>query len=108
MAGNVTELTDAAFDEIVHNSDTPVLVDFWAPWCGPCQTLKPLLEKVVESYGEKVCLAKYNVDESNEMAGKYGVMSIPSVKMVKGGEVVAEFVGIKPEAELRAWIDSQL
>jgi len=86
----------------------PVVVDFWSPRCGPCLMLGPVLEKLAEGYGGKFILAKANVDECRAMAEKYGIMSIPAVKMFRNGRIVAEFVGAKPEHALRQWLDSNL
>jgi putative thioredoxin len=82
----------------------PIVVDFWAPWCGPCRMLGPVLDKVVASYAGKVVLAKVNVDEHQTLAAQYRVLSIPSVKAFKNGEMVSEFVGFRPEPEIRQWV----
>lgn len=96
------------FAERVINVSTeiPVLVDFWAPWCAPCKTLGPLLERVVASYGGKVALAKVNVDENRELASQFGVRSIPTVKIFLNGDIADEFTGAITESELRGIIDS--
>lgn len=85
--------------------EVPVVVDFWAPWCQPCQTLKPMLEKLAEEYGGRFLLAKVNADEFPEIAQQFGVRSIPTVKAVFDGQLVDEFTGVLPEAELRAFLD---
>ena len=106
----MTDVTDASFQEQVleKSKELPVVVDFWADWCPPCQILKPMMEKLSEEYKGKIGIVKLNVEENQQTANEYGIMSIPSVKMFKDGKVVDEFVGAKPEEEIKFWIDSNL
>jgi putative thioredoxin len=98
----LADFQQAVLDESKHR---PVLVDFWAPWCGPCKSLKPVLEKLAAEYGGKFLLAKINSDDNQELATRYGVRGIPSVKAFIDGEPVDEFSGALPESEVRAFLD---
>ncbi|MEK7136712.1 MAG: thioredoxin [Patescibacteria group bacterium] len=91
----MSDVTDATFDQEVLKSTGVVLVDFWASWCGPCKAMHPVIDEVSKKYEGKVKIAKVNVDENVEAPGKYGVMSIPSFFIFKGGQVVGSFVGVK-------------
>lgn len=104
------DVKDADFqDKVLEKSwDLPVLADFWAPWCMPCQIFKPVLEKMEKSFKGKFALAKINIDEAQETAAAYGVMGVPSIKLFKDGEIVDEFVGAIPEEKLRKWLESHL
>lgn len=110
MSENIIDVTAENFEkEVIEKSkEKPVIVDFWAEWCTPCLILKPILEKVVKEYEGKVILAKVNVTNNQQLAMKYGVMSIPNVKMFKNGKIVGEFVGAVPEPVLREWIEKNL
>ena len=105
-----TEVGSADFQEsvIAASHRVPVLVDFWAEWCAPCRTLKPILEKLAAEYGGRFCLAKVNSDQNPELAARYAVRGIPSVKAFLNGAVVREFAGALPEAQVRAFIDDLL
>ena len=97
-------VTDANFDESVLGSDAPVVVDFWAEWCGPCKAIGPALEEISESVGDKVKIVKLNIDENQDTAIKYGVRSIPTLIMFKNGEPVDMKVGAAPKSDLDKWI----
>jgi thioredoxin 1 len=93
--------TDSNFEQEVLKSEKPVLVDFWAPWCGPCQMMGPIIEDLAKEMGDKVKIGKMNVDENHATAEKFGIMSIPNMKIFKGGKVVKEFVGVQSKEGLK-------
>ncbi len=109
-AANEVEINDSNFEEevIKKSKETPVVVDFWASWCRPCVMLGPVLEKVAKEFNGKFVLAKANVDEAKSSSQKYGIMSIPNVKLFKDGKVVDEFVGAYPEDFVKKWIEKNL
>ena len=108
MAGDITELTDAAFDEIVHKSDVPVLVDFWAPWCGPCKMITPVLEEIAEEYGDKVRFCKLNTDQARDSAMEFSISAIPTVILLKDGQVQNKWVGLTSKKDIIAAIEQLL
>ena len=105
MAGNVIELTDAAFDEVVHNSDMPVLVDFWAPWCGPCKMMVPILQEIADEYAGKAKICKLNTDDARDSAIEFGISAIPTIILFKDGQVQTKWVGLTSKKDLVAAID---
>jgi thioredoxin 1 len=101
-------VTDAAFEKVVLNSTLPVVVDFWAPWCGPCKMVAPILDKIAEEQGGKLVIAKVNTDEDSEWAQHYGVQGIPTMLFIANGKVVHQQVGAMPEKMLRFVVDQFL
>ncbi|WP_438435260.1 thioredoxin [Gorillibacterium sp. sgz500922] len=103
----IVNVTDAKFQDTVMK-DGVVLVDFWAPWCGPCKMIAPILEELSDKHGDAVTIAKLNVDDNPETAGRYNVMSIPTLKVFKNGEEVGTYIGLRPLAELEQVVQAQL
>ena len=108
MAGNVIELTDSAFDDVVHNSDVPVLVDFWAPWCGPCKMMAPILNEIADEYAGRAKICKLNTDEARDSAIEFGINAIPTAILFKDGQVQNKWVGLTSKKDLTAAIDELL
>ena len=102
------EVNDANFDELVLKSDKPVLVDFWAEWCGPCRMVAPVVEELSHDYEGKLLVTKLDVDSNPEVAMKFGIRNIPTILFFKGGEVVDKHVGAAPKSALAAKVDAML
>ena len=99
------DLTNENFENEVLKSETPVLVDFWAPWCGPCKVISPLVDQIAQDYSGKLKVAKLNVDDNSQIAMTYGIMSIPALKIFKGGKVVSEIIGAQPKESIARIVD---
>ena len=107
MAGNVIELTDETFDSTIQNGK-PVLVDFWAPWCGPCKMMAPIIEQVANEYADKATVCKVNTDEHRQAAIQFAINAIPTLILFKSGEMVKKWVGMTQKSVILAAIDEQL
>jgi thioredoxin 1 len=105
---NVTEVSDGSFDQEVLKAQVPVLIDFWAPWCGPCKAISPVVEQLAGEYGDRIKVVKMNVDDNPQTPSRYGVRGIPNLILFKGGEVADQIVGAVPRAHLVKAIDRVL
>ena len=108
MSDLITKLTDSSFDQEIRASQVPVLVDYWAEWCGPCKMIAPILEDVAKDYQGRVRVAKLNIDENPQTPPKFGIRGIPTLMLFKGGEVEATKVGALSKSQLAAFLDSHL
>lgn len=108
MSDAIVHVTDDNFEQEVINSDQPVLVDYWAEWCGPCKMIAPILDEVAKEYGDRLKIAKLNIDENPSTPPKYGIRGIPTLMLFKGGSVEAQKVGALSKSQLAAFIDSNL
>ena len=100
MGDSLIQVTDAGFDADVVNASKPVVLDFWAPWCGPCRMMEPVLKEIAEEYADKIVVGKLNVDENPATAGKYEILSIPTLLVFNNGEVAKKLVGAMPKKKL--------
>jgi len=108
VSENIVHLTDDTFEDEVVNAEGPVLVDYWADWCGPCKMIAPILDEIAGEYGDKVKIAKLNIDENPATPPKYGIRGIPTLMLFKGGNVEATKVGAVSKSQLTAFIDSNI
>lgn len=108
MSGEIINASDSSFEADVLKADEPVLVDYWAPWCGPCKMIAPILEEVVKEYAGRLKVVKINIDDNPETPRKYGVRGIPTLTVFKGGNVEATKVGALSKSQLTAFLDSTL
>jgi len=108
MSEHIKHVSDASFEKEVLQSTTPVLVDYWAEWCGPCKMIAPILDEAASQYGDKLQIAKMNVDENREIPAKFGIRGIPTLMLFKGGSIEATKVGALSKSQLAAFIDSNL
>jgi thioredoxin 1 len=108
MSDQIKHVSDASFEADVLQSDVPVLVDYWAAWCGPCKMIAPILEEVAKEYNGRLVIAKINVDENQDTPAKYGIRGIPTLMLFKGGQAAATKVGALSKSQLTAFLDSSL
>ena len=108
MSENIVHVSQTSFDEDVLNADRPVLVDYWAEWCGPCKMIAPILDEIAQEYGDRVKVCKVNVDENQNAAERYGIRGIPTLMLFKNGEVAATKIGALPKSKLQEWLEQNI
>jgi thioredoxin 1 len=108
MADNVIELTDETFDDAINNSDVPVLVDFWAPWCGPCKMMTPVIQEISDDYKEKAKICKLNTDDARDSAMEFGISAIPTLILFNNGQIEKKWVGLTSKKNITEAIDELL
>ena len=108
MSENIEHVTDASFEAAVLGADRPVLVDYWAEWCGPCKMIAPILEEIADEYGDRVKVCKLDIDENGQTPPKYGIRGIPTLMLFRNGEVEATKVGALSKSQLAAFLDSNI
>ena len=108
MSDKIVHTTDGSFDADVTNNEKPVLIDFWAEWCGPCKNIAPILDEASKDYDGRLQIAKLNVDENRDVPAKFGIRGIPTLMLFKGGELAATKVGALSKAQLTAFLDGHL
>ncbi len=108
MSERISNLTNDTFKAAVASSSTPLLVDFWAPWCGPCKAIAPMLEELAVELDGKIQIAKVNIDDNNEVAAEFGIRAIPTMLLFKGGKLADTLVGMMPKAALKAKLSAQI
>jgi len=108
MSDKIVQLTTDTFKSTIGSSSTPVLVDFWAPWCGPCKAIAPILEELATEFDGKLTIAKVNIDDHGDVATEYGIRAIPTMLLFRGGQVIEQLVGMMPKAALKAKLTTHL
>jgi thioredoxin 1 len=108
MSDKIAQLTTDTFQQAVNSSQTPLLVDFWAPWCGPCKAIAPVLDELAVEFEGKLSIAKVNIDENESIAAEFGIRAIPTMLLFKGGRVIEQIVGMLPKAALKTKLAAQV